>query len=87
MFVHVHILYDKNITLLADEVRYVYPIDLYVYPIDLGQWDKHTVLHLPAKNPNLFGLQMLDILFTREELSTSLLFPSTKREWGCSRSN
>eukprot|EP00731_Ephydatia_muelleri_P027172 Em0019g45a len=41
-----------------------------------------NVLHLPAKTPYLFGLQLLDMLFTRAELSSSLLFKSTKSERG-----
>eukprot|EP00731_Ephydatia_muelleri_P010460 Em0005g1046a len=41
-----------------------------------------NVLHLPAKTPYLFGLQLLDMLFSRAELSSSLLFKSTKSERG-----
>ncbi|KAL5502743.1 hypothetical protein EMCRGX_G009564 [Ephydatia muelleri] len=41
-----------------------------------------NVLHLLAKTPYLFGLQLLDMLFTRAELSSSLLFKSTKSERG-----
>ncbi|KAL5493681.1 hypothetical protein EMCRGX_G014891 [Ephydatia muelleri] len=33
---------------------------------------------LPANNIYLFGLVLLDLYFTKEELSQSLIFPSTK---------
>ena len=37
-------------------------------------------MRLPSRDSYSFGLQLLDILFTREELSTSLLFKSKKSE-------
>ena len=36
-----------------------------------------------AKNPYSFGLASLVLFFTREELSVSLLFLSTKSDRGC----
>ena len=36
------------------------------------------MLHLPAPNPYAFALSALDVLFTKEELSSSLLFKSKK---------
>ena len=33
---------------------------------------------LPADNAYLFGLMLLDLYFTKEELSECLIFPSTK---------
>ena len=36
------------------------------------------MLHLPALNPYAFALFALDVLFTKEELSSSLLFKSNK---------
>ena len=35
---------------------------------------------MPAKNAYLFGLALMDLFFTRQELSQSLLFASTKSE-------
>ena len=39
-----------------------------------------NVLLMPAKNPYIFGPALLDLFFTRQELSQSLLFDSTKSE-------
>ena len=36
------------------------------------------MLHLPAPSPYAFALSALDVLFTKEELSSSLLFESKK---------
>ena len=37
-----------------------------------------NILRLSARDAYAFGLQLLDILFTKEELSGSLLFKSKK---------
>ena len=37
-------------------------------------------MRLPSRDCYSFGLHLLDILFTKEELSTSLLFKSKKSE-------
>ena len=37
-------------------------------------------MRLPAPSPYTFALSVLDVLFTKEELSSSLLFSSKKSE-------
>ena len=39
-----------------------------------------NVMHLPARDAYAFGLQLLDILFTKEELGSSLLMKSKKSD-------
>ena len=39
-----------------------------------------NVLRLPSRDAYSFALQLLDILFTKEELQSSLLFKSKKSE-------
>ena len=39
-----------------------------------------NVLIMPSKNPYTFGLTLLDMFFSREELSMSLLFSSSKSD-------
>ena len=39
-----------------------------------------NVLRLPARDKYAFGLQLLDVLFTKEKLASSLLFKSKKSE-------
>ena len=38
------------------------------------------VMPLPAKSPYIFGLMLLDVFFTKEELARSLLFSTNKSE-------
>ena len=38
------------------------------------------VMLLPAKSPYIFGLMLLDLFFTKEELARSLLFSTNKSE-------
>lgn len=35
-------------------------------------------MHIPSRDVYVFGLQLMDILFTKEDLSKSLLFESKK---------
>ena len=37
-------------------------------------------MRLPARDPYAFGLQLMDSLFSKEELLTSLLFSSKKSD-------
>ena len=37
-----------------------------------------NLMRLPAATPYAFGLAVMDVLFTKEELSSSLLFSSKK---------
>ncbi len=37
-----------------------------------------NVMHLPAKNAYSFGLQLMEVIFTKEEMANSLLFKSKK---------
>ena len=37
-----------------------------------------NVKRIHAANPNAYGLQLMDVLFTKEELSSSLMFQSGK---------
>ena len=39
-----------------------------------------NVLIIPSKNPYTFGLTLLDMFLSREELSMSLLFSSSKSD-------
>ena len=39
-----------------------------------------NVMRIPARDAYSYGLQLMDILFTKEELSSSLLFKSKKSE-------
>lgn len=38
------------------------------------------IMHLPSRDAYSFGLQLLDIMFTKEELASSLLFKSKKSD-------
>ena len=44
----------------------------------ITQVNRVNILRLSARDVYAFGLQLIGILFTKEELSRSLLFKSTK---------
>jgi len=54
--------------------------------MDLYPLDPHTsmqengvdVRRLPAKNVYAYGLALLDVMFTKDELARSLIYPSPK---------
>lgn len=39
------------------------------------------LMQIPSRDAYSFGLQLLDIFFTKDELSSSLLFKSKKSHW------
>ena len=39
-----------------------------------------NVMLIPSKNPYTFGFSLLDMFFSKEELSVSLLFHSSKSD-------
>lgn len=43
-------------------------------------YDGIDLMRIPASNPYSYGLHLMDILFTKTELSGSLLFQSPKSE-------
>ena len=48
--------------------------------LSFSQTGSINLLRLPAPTPYAFALSALDVLFTKEELSTSLLFESKKSD-------
>ena len=44
------------------------------------QVNRTNVMLIPSKNPYTFGFSLLDMFFSKEELSVSLLFHSSKSD-------
>ena len=45
------------------------------------------ISRIPARDAYAFGLRLLDVLFTKEELGSSLLFKTKKSDWTLQKYN
>ena len=52
----------------------------YSYSYNIEQVNGVNLLHIPARDAYAYGLQLMDALFTKQELAGSLIFKSKKSE-------